>query len=124
MMHALLQVIAHLVYTKTPKIIWEGVSWRQHLVLRRLFACVPAEAPAVWLPQFGWWHWEVDEPFERIRMEHNMLVAYAQPQRLLALAPGVSFNTTTEQEFRDLVLQVRRFMIQVSDCASGSGAQM
>ena len=46
-------------------------------------------------------------------MTHNMMVPYSKPHRLLALAPGVGLNTTTEQEFRDLALQARRPLLTV-----------
>ena len=62
--------------------------------------------PALCAAQFGWYHWEVDDAFASPDDPEPKQLVPANPARLLAMAPGVGWNTTTKEEFRAMAVQV------------------
>ena len=56
--------------------------------------------------QLSWYHWEVDDAFASPEDPNPKQLPPPEAPRLLAMAPGVGWNTTTEEEFRGMALQV------------------
>ena len=111
---------------------WRGVSGRADLgrsgdihssvaaLLPTLHGAVPVLAPgparAAAYPagtprdvQFGWWHWEVEDLFDSASVDGEQGATrppLSPSPKLLALAPGVWWNTTTLDEYHRASRQV------------------